>query len=311
MPMIRYALIIVAFIALMIYILILGMRGTLSGRFRTVSLILLGVLVILAGTGLYYSTSRYSVQSVQEEFSANRSSIIEKIRTLYRNGQFEQARQLAQTYIQVNDPELDRLFRQSRKAELLARIQDLDNEDLETRRELYRKLYRLTSNRLYADKVQETTALINQRQEKAILDTLNSIPAQAYAQRALGYRKLQDINPDRGLYKQKVDAYIQKIGNLIQASPWNDACSSKPLQYCNHIGFRVENPASVQDETDRDEQLEVLGVSLRPRGTRISEDGSVAPEDGTYYIVHQVQSHRVFLSHVDYVQVSDPFEHSQ
>lgn len=309
--MLRYALIIVAFIALMVYVLILGMRGTISGRFRIVSIVLLGVLVIMVGTGLYYNMSHYSVQSVEEDFSSNRSSIMEEIRTLYEDGRYEQARQLSEKFIQINDPELNRLYRQSREAELLARIDALEKDELETRRDLYRKLERLTSKQSYARKVRETTALIDQKREKAILAILDTLPPQAFAQRALGYRKLQDINPDKVLYKQELDAYILKIDSLVQSSPWNDVCSSKSLTQCDHAGFRGRTPSTVQEDTSQETQLEILGVTLRPKGTRISKDGRVAPEDGTYYLVHEVPGGRVFLSNVNYLNVFDPFAQRQ
>jgi len=309
--MLRYALIIVAFVVLMVYILILGMRGTISGRFRNVSFMLLAVLLILMGTGLYYNMTRYSVQSVEEQFSSNRTSIVERIKTLYQDGKFEQARELAQTYVQVNDPELDRLYRQSREAELLARVDGLNQNDLEARQEIFRKLKRLTSKDVYTRKLQETVARIKARQEETILEVLKGLHPQAYAQKALGYSKLQDINPNKVLYKQQHDAYVQKVDNLIQGSPWNNVCSSKSLDPCSRIGFRSDDPSSLQEATVSEENahLEVLGISLRPKGTRISEDGRVAPEDGTYYIVHEVPGTRVALSNVTYLRVYDPFAH--
>jgi hypothetical protein len=311
--MVRYALIIVAFVVLMVYILVLGMRGTISGRFRNVSLVLLAVLIILVGTGLYYNMTHYSVQSVEEEFSSNRSAIMEKIRTHYREGRFEQARELAQTYVQVNDPALDRLYRQSREAELLARLDQLEEKDLEARREIFRQLERLTAKEAYARKLQETVARIKARQEESILDVLEDLHPQAYAQKALGYSRLQSINPNKVLYKQRHDAYLQKVENLIQGSPWNDVCPSKSPDPCSRVGFRSDDPSSLEQDSAREENahLEVLGVSLRPKGTRISEDGSVAPEDGTYYIVHQVPGTRVALSNVTYLRVFDPFTHPE
>jgi hypothetical protein len=311
--MLRYALIIVAFVVLMVYILVLSMRGTISGRFRNVSLVLLAVLLILVGTGLYYNMTHYAVQSVEEEFSSNRTSIMERIRTLYREGRFEQARELAQTYVQVNDPELDRLYRQSREAELLARLEQLTENDLEARREIFRQLERLTAKEAYARKLQETVSRIKARQEEAILDVLEGLHPQAYAQKALGYSRLQSINPNKVLYKQRHDAYLQKVENLIQGSPWNDVCSSKSPDPCSRVGFRSDDASSLEQDSAREDNahLEVLGVSLRPKGTRISEDGRVAPEDGTYYIVHQVPGARVTLINVTYLRVFDPFTHPE
>jgi hypothetical protein len=94
--------------------------------------------------------------------------------------------------------------------------------------------------------------------------------------------------------------------SLIEDSPWNTICPSPEVSYCEQIGLVAYPPNQSVIRAEARPLGPILGVSWRPQGTLVSRNGSVAPEDGYYYLVaHQDQ---VALFDVDYVRKKNPFE---
>ncbi|MFW6388524.1 MAG: hypothetical protein ACOCY9_01325 [Desulfohalobiaceae bacterium] len=124
----RFALIIVLFVLLAVYIIRIGTQGKISGMFRTVSLILLCVLLGLSSLGYYYSRQQ-SVDTLQERFSAQKETILHEIQSLQEQQKYTRARELADSFLtQVQDHRLKELRQESRRLELEAKLQ---NQDLE------------------------------------------------------------------------------------------------------------------------------------------------------------------------------------
>lgn len=303
--MFRYAVIIVGALILGIYILVLASRGTISGRFRTVSLILLCLFLLLAGAGLYTTQTRYSVQSVQEEYSSQKSEILDHLSELFAEQKYSRARGLAEKYLQVNDPRLDAWYRRSREAELLLQIEDLPDTAYEERLDIWKELLDLTENDKYAAKAQQVRAHWREFQESMLREQISSLPAGAIAQRALGYELLKALAPGNVLYKQRHRAYVQQVGGKIEKTPWSNLCTSREMDLCQYVGYQIE---TVEGTTRIDIRTsEICGVSWRPKGTLITRDGQTAPENGAYYFVHDWEKDVVVLINTAYVQVRDPF----
>jgi len=303
--MFRYALIIVGALVVGAYILVLAARGSISGRFRTVSLILLCLFFLSAGAGLYTTQTRYSVQSVQEEYASRKQEILDRLSQLYADQEYTQARKLAQKYNQVNDPRVDSWYRKAREAELLERIKDLPETRYNQRLDIWKELYDLSGKQSYAANLEQVKDTWRTFQEGLLKKQVDNLPDKAWAQKALGYALLSSLNPERVLYKQKHRTYRQQIEKKIEASPWSDRCSSRDMQSCRHVGYAVD---SVQGQTRIEVQTsEICGVSWRPRGTRIAQDGRTAPEDGSYYLIHDWQNDLIVLINTGYVQVVHPF----
>lgn len=303
--MFRYAVIIVGALILGVYILVLASRGTISGRFRTVSLVLLCLFLLLAGVGLYTTQTRYSVHSVQEEYSSQKSEILNQLSQLYANQKYSQARELAEKYLQVNDPRLDAWYRRSREAELLLQIEDLPDTAYEERLDIWKELLDLTEKDKYAAKAQQVRAKWRKFQESILREQISSLPAGAIAQRALGYKLLKGLAPGNVLYKQRHRTYVQQVGSKIEETPWSNLCTSREMDPCQYVGYRVETVqgnARIQVRTS-----EICGVSWRPKGTLITRDGQTAPENGSYYIVHDWEKELLVLINTAYVQARDPF----
>ena len=304
--MFRYALIIVGALALGVYILVLAGRGSISGRFRTISLVLLVLFLLLAGAGLYTTQTQYSVQSVQEEYASRQEEILDQVAELYSTQSYTRARELAERYRQVNDPRIESWYRRTREAELLERVKELPDTAYADRLEVFRELFDLTSKDEYALRMQDVRSRWQQFQESLLTDRISDLPDQAIAQKALGYRLLMQLNPGRVLYKQQHRAYVQKVEAKIQATPWSDRCSSREMDPCRHIGYQV---VSIMDELAVADAStsEICGVSWRPKGTLIDREGRTAPENGAYYLVHDWKKDLIVLVNTAYVRVRHPF----
>jgi hypothetical protein len=303
--MLRYSLILVVFLGLIIYVFRLGKRGQISGRFRTVSLILLALLTVLVATGLYYNATHYSVQTVQEEFSQNRSELLNRIRAHLDAGEYERARKLAGKYQDIQDPELERLFKRSREAELLKRAEQLDDPPSREGLAVWKELAELTGKPEYRDKARQLRTALVKKAEKEMLERMDALPDWSLAAKALGYSRLERIDPGNVTYRQRFDNLKQQADQRIQGSPWNDICSASTVEPCAHFGFLVRR--SQEDRDSRSKLLgEVLGVSRRSKGTLIDRNGTTAPEDGYYYLVFR--SDHLVLKDVRFVEVEDPFQ---
>jgi len=304
--MFRYAFIIVGALILGVYILVLASRGTISGRFRTVSLILLCLFLLLAGVGLYTTQTQYSVQSVQEEYSSQKNEILDQLSQLYASQEYSQARKLAERYLQVNDPRLDEWYQRSREAELLQQIQDIPETAYEDRLDIWKELLDLTGKDKYDSRVQNVRAQWREFQEGLLRDKIDNLSDQATAQKALGYKLLMGLAPNRVLYKERHRTYIQQLEEKIEATPWSNHCSSRKLDPCQYLGYKVASVVEGQNRI-QSQTSEICGVSWRPRGTLITRDGQTAPENGTYFLVHDWQKNLIVLINTAYVQAEHPF----
>ncbi|MCF8105939.1 MAG: hypothetical protein K9K64_10675 [Desulfohalobiaceae bacterium] len=304
--MIRYALIILAFLALVVYVSYMAARGAVSGRFRTISLVLLGFLLILVGTGLYYNQKYYSVQTVQEEFATEKREILNTIRDHLEFGEFGRAADLAAKYIEVNDPELQRLYVRSREAELLQKIENTDRDNHDLRLKLWRNLYDLTGKADYQKRIEAEKELAARAEEKRILNILQDIPEAHIAQKALGFEILQGLNPGKASYRLKYNDYRQQIETRLQNTLWSNACSRISLTACEHFGYlAIEGQTSAGGK--KTGFGEIWGVSQRPKGALISKEGEVAPENGFYYIVHEFETRSPTLHHIESIAVENPY----
>lgn len=305
--MFRYALIIIAFLVLMAYVIYMGARGAISGTFRTISLVLLALLLILVGTALYYMSTQYSVQTVHEEFAANKPAILNSIRQNLAQKNYGQATDQAERYLDVNDPELKRLYEQSREAQLLQRLDQLPEDDHRLRLKHWKKLLELTGKTRYKQRMATEKQRLNAAREQAILDILQSIPEAHIGRRALGFSLLEELNPDNPRYTKEQNSYQLSVEERIQDSPWSDVCSRTHLAACEHFGFLAFKPQTGTEEAGG-AFGEILGISHRPKGALISRDGRVAPENGHYYMVHDFAAQTLVLYSIDYLQVQNPYE---
>jgi hypothetical protein len=304
--MFRYAIIIVAASVLIVYILVLAARGRISGRFRTISFILLALFLLLAGAGLYTTQTRYSVQSIQEQYAAKQDEILAQIAKLYSAHNFGQARELAGKYRTINDPRLDTWYRRAREAELLQKIKELPHSAYAHRLDIWEELLDLTSKEQYAVQAEEVRSNWRKFQENLLAEQIKKLPPGAAAQRALGYKLLMALSPDRVLYKQQHRVYVQKVENRIEDAPWSNRCSSQNMDSCKHVGYKITSIVNIQTEVSA-KSAEICGVSWRPKGTLIARDGRTAPEDGAYYLVHDWGKEIIVLINTAYVQVAHPF----
>ena len=306
--MFRYALIIIAFLLLVAYVIYMGARGAISGTFRSISLVLLALLLVLVGTALYYTTTQYSVQTVHEEFAADKKSIRHSIRQHLAKGNYEQAADLAERYLEVNDPELKRLYEQSRESQLLQSIEQLPREDHRQRLRHWKKLFDLTGKAQYKQRIAAERQRLDRAREQTILDILHTIPETHIAQRALGFSLLEELNPENPRYTKKQNSYQLRVEERLQNSPWSDVCSRTHRAACEHFGYLAFKPQTGAEEAAGDAFGEILGVSHRPRGALISRDGRVAPENAYYYIVHDFEQEALVLHSIQYLQVRNPYE---
>jgi hypothetical protein len=296
----RFALIIVLFILLAAYIFRLAALGKISGTFRTVSLILLCLLLGLSVLG-YYSSRQQEIQTLQETYSSQKNSILEDIQELKQEQQFSQARELADKYLaRVQDTKLEELRRESRRLELEKKIQ---NQNLEPQELLkaYQELAALTQEPRYSMLWQEQKQKIQQKKEERLLQHLEELPRQSLAQRLLAYQSLLQLRPEKSGYQQQRDLLQQTIASRINSTHWSNVCDRESTDYCKHIGWLAFEAASAGQASSQPSG-EILGVTWRPKGTLISRDGQHAPENSYYYILFNWRKDRVFLEQVSYVQ---------
>lgn len=280
--------------------------GYISERFRKISLALLSLLLILVFTGIYYNYKYYAVQSVPEEFSANRKKILDQITSYYQNQEYTEARKLAQKYLQVQNLRLQDLYEKSREKELLSQIEALNSNNLKRELELWQKLAKLTDKETYKKKIEKQKKKIKEAKETKLLNQIHKISYQFPAQKALGYKRLHQLFPENAIYEQELSHFRQKVETFLQNSPWSDACSSTKLSYCQYKGYLAYLPEENFEKTSSPQKVgEILGVSWRPKGTLISKKGKTAPKNDYYYIISD--SEKLFLYQVDYLQKKDPF----
>ncbi len=304
--MFRYAFIIVGALVIGLYILILASRGSISGRFRTVSLILLGLFLLLAGAGLYTTQTQYSVQSIQEEYSARQDKILSELSRLYADKKYTQARKMAEKYLQINAPRLDRWYRKAREAELLQHLENISDTQYEQRLDIWEELFDLTKKDTYAARIHSVKDQWREFQESLLRDKIDNLSDQAIAQKVLGYELLMGLAPNRTLYKERHRTYVQQLEEKIEATPWSNHCSSRKLDPCQYFGYKVASVVEGQNRI-QSQTSEICGVSWRPRGTLITRDGQTAPENGTYFLVHDWQKNLIVLINTAYVQAEHPF----
>ncbi len=303
--MLRYSIIIVLFIALLIYLIRLIFSKHIQGRLRVASLILLAMLLFVLGAAVYSNYQNYSVQTVQERFQSNREKIIKDIKGYYQSKNYTKARQLAEEYLKVQDPELREWFVRSREAELSQEIDNLPVDAHRKRLDILKDLARLTDKKVYEQRIQAENNLYKKALEEGIKDRIDKLSSNDLAQKALGYELLLEIYPQNAVYKQKYEELRQQIKSLIEDSDWNSVCPSKSVPYCQHIGFLAYGAQKEEKAGSKKALGQIVGVSWRPKGTLISRDGRVSPEDGYYYLVYRQD--RVFLYHVDYVAKENPY----
>lgn len=298
--MLRYFIIIVAFILIILYVISLASKGVIPKRFRMVSFILLGILLIFLSLGLYYNYRHYSLQTIQGEFAANKDSIINQIQNYYHNEKYTQARELAEKYVQVQDQQLRKLYKKSRQAELLKQAEKFKGKHPQKVLLIWKELAKLTKNPKYQQLIQKQKEKLQKQKENYLLDKVNKLPPKAISAKALGYKNLQQLKPDKSIYKQQYDNLMLKIREKIQNSPWSDICSSSSIPYCSDFGH-MAMLSNTENELGY-----IMGVSWRPKGTLISRKGQTAPEDSYYYIVSTKTN--LVLYKADYIQTQNPFE---
>ncbi|MFP4392769.1 MAG: hypothetical protein ACOC43_07040 [Desulfohalobiaceae bacterium] len=296
----RFALIIVLFVLLAVYIIRIGTQGKISGMFRTVSLILLCVLLGLSSLGYYYSRQQ-SVDTLQERFSAQKETILHEIQSLQEQQKYTRARELADSFLtQVQDHRLKELRQESRRLELEAKLQ---NQDLEPQELLqaYQELSELTQDPRYSMLWQEQKQKIRQAKEQKLLQHLEALPEDSLAQRLLVYHSLLQIKPEESAYQQQRDNLQQSISSRIDNSLWSNVCGREGTDSCEHIGW-LAFEATPGEQASSQPLGEILGVTWRPRSTLISRDGDRAQENSYYYILYDWGQDKVFLQQVDSVQ---------
>jgi hypothetical protein len=268
-----------------------------------------GLLILLTGVGLYYNVTQYSVQTVQEEFSERREDILARIEGHLNRQEYTRARELAATYHpQVQDRRLDRLYRESRKNELLEQAEETDPSNHQALLTIYSQLAELTRKSAYRQKAAQQREKLRAEKEQNLLQQVRALEADALGRRLLGYRRLMGLNPEQPQYKQQYESLLRRKDDLLQNTPWSDICDSASLDECAHIGYLARSAKGMsQQEAGRERILgEILGISQRSKGTRISRDGSVAPEDGLYYIVSNGTD--IELVKTAFVEAVDPFK---
>ena len=303
--MFRYSIIIVIFIVLLIYLLRLVFSEHVQGRLRVASLVLLGIFLFVLGAAVYSNYRNYSVQTIKEEFQSNREQIIKDINSYYQNKEYTKARELAQKFLKVQDPELREWFVRSREAELNQRLANLKKDAHQKRLEILKELARVTGKEVYKQSIEAENRRYKVAIEERIKERIDQFATRDLAQKALGYKLLLEVYPEKTIYRQKYEDLRQKIKSLIEDSPWNSVCPSNSVPYCQHIGFVAYASKEVKRSESKSPLGQIFGVSWRPKGTLISRDGRVAPEDGYYYLINAQD--QMVLYHVDYVAKENPF----
>lgn len=131
-------------------------------------------------------------KSVIDEFNSNRTDIIEQIRDLLGQQEWNNALQVAEKYIIANDPELKELHQTAEN-----RVNEIENE----------------------------------RRTQIILEKLNGVPVENHEDNLKFYRQLISMHPDNEKYQAKVDFYSNKIAEAErvaqEAQARRDAISSQ------------------------------------------------------------------------------------
>lgn len=281
----RFGILLFFFCLLLIAVIRSLVKGEYGGRFRTVTLTLLLVLLVLMITGGFYSQQHYSVDTVQSEFAADREEIMRDMAILMERGEYDQAWQLASRYTSVQDREFEVLARKSRELMLLAEVEETGNNTVREL-EIYRELVDLRPLPAYQERLQTLEERQSKEEVQEILSVIESLPEEKAGLRMLGYSMLSRMVPDRKAFRFEMQRYAQQLQDRLDASNWISICSSSDVRYCQFVGYDALQLKDDQVETKAGDLLgEILGVVWRPRGTSIDAAGSTAPEDGYYYIV--------------------------
>jgi hypothetical protein len=276
----RFGLIVFVLAAVLILVFRQLSRQGTTRRFRVVVLVLLGVLLVLAGLGLYSTWRQPQDLMPQTEFARDSDEILDRITKLLQDQDYTQAYKLAQRYKQVQDPRLEQLLNQAREQVLLSRIKALKpDRPMEVAR-LYQRLQELAPNKGYQALAQDWRQKASDQEAQALQQALKQIETDKYPLRWLVYRRLHELAPEDPGFAQQKEALDQRLSKHIEQSPWTSICSSSAIRYCRFKGFVAWDPV-------RQRRLGgILGVAWRPKGALISVDGqSTAPKDAYYYIV--------------------------
>jgi len=257
----------------------LSRQGT-SPRFRFVVLGLGGLLLVLAGLGVY-STWRQPQSSLpQTEFAAQRSEILETIEQRLEAGKYDDAYDFARRYRDVQDPALEKLLRRAHEQTLLARIESLPETQPGRIAELYAQLTDIAPDKGYADKAAQWRLQAKRQEQKALQEALAELPPDQHPARWLVYRRLSQLAPEEAVFAKREEEIGQALTHLVQESPWSDACSSSAIRACRFKGFTAFDPVASEPLGS------IIGVAWRPKGALIDvESGLTAPENAHYYIV--------------------------
>lgn len=283
--MTRYAIIITIFIILAGYILYKAHIGDISAKFRTITLVLLSLLLLLSGIGFYANVKYYSVDSPEQEFADKKQEILARMKDYYQNEEYSKARELGEKYSEVRDEDLRRWYEKNLEKELQQKGAGLASNAPEQAIPIYERLWKLTSKPRYQEKLQQLRERIKKEQEKLLLNRLSFLLRARIGARFWLFKQLLTLYPENAAYRQQFEELKMKMRQKIQKSPWSDICSSADINYCEHIGMLAVSGLEEVDSTQDKVLGEILGVSRRPKGTLINRSGDVAPENAYYYII--------------------------
>jgi hypothetical protein len=281
----RYAIIIAIFIVLTGYVLYKAHLGHISAKFRTVTLVLLSLLLLLSGIGLYVNLKYYSFESQEQEFASQKQEIIARMKEYYKEGKYNKARELGESYKQVRDEDLRYWYEKSLEKDLAQKASSLSSKEPEQAISIYKRLWKLTSKTEYQDKLQKLQERIKKNQESLLLEKLDSISEDRLGSRFWVFKQLLELYPENAAYRQQFESLKMKIKQKIQQSPWTDVCSSSDTKFCKHIGMLAISEMQGGNKDKENIWGEILGVSWRAKGTLVNRSGELAPENAYYYII--------------------------
>mgnify|MGYP006422474767 CR=1 FL=1 len=257
----------------------LSRQGT-SPRFRIVVLVLFGILLLLAGLGVYSTWRQPQSFLPQTEFASQRATILETLRGSIDAGEYSEAYTYARRYREVQDPALERLRQKAHEGMLLEKIEVAAPEEPGRVAQLYSQLAELAPQKGYADLADKWLEKARKREQQHLQTLLAELPADQHPVRWLIYRRLHQLVPENPQFAKREEELAQALGQLVQASPWRDVCSSSAVRFCRFKGFTAFDPVA-------EERLGgILGVAWRSKGSLITADSEqTAPENAYYYII--------------------------
>ena len=299
--MFRYVIIIAIFIILTGYVLYKAHIGEINARFRTIALVLLSLLLLLSGIGLYSNVKYYSVDSPEQDFASNKQEILSKIKNYYENQDYAEARKLGEKYSEVRDEDLRHWYEKSLQKELEKKARRYSFEDPGKAISIYKRLWELTFEPEYRKRLQELQTEIKIQEEKFLLDRLSSISRARIGARFWIFRQLLKLYPENNSYKEQYETLQMKMSQRIRKSPWTGICSSSDVSYCANVGMLAVSGSEGTEGSANKVLGDILGVTWRPRGTLINRSGSLAPENAYYYLIDKQES--IFLQKCSITQV--------